>query len=295
MEKKLISIMLLTWNAKEITADCLESIKKQTFKDYEVILIDNASEDDSSKYLKKKFPFVKIVQNKENLGYAGGHNSGIKKAIGDYFLILNNDVVLAENFLEEMWKNRKKADILGIKNYFYDKRNVFWAIGSKVNKFTMVASLIGNKEVDNGQYDKKEIDQAVGSAMLVNKKVIDKVGFLDESFFAYYEETEWQTRAQNAGFKISWVPSAKLWHKVAYSYGGSKSPTASYYLVRNRGYYIQKWSKYKLIAYPYWIFEIFMRIAYGLVKNKEYAKLSWKGARDFFKGIKGKIKGYDCL
>jgi len=295
MKKNLISIMLLNWNAKEVTADCLESIKKQTFKNYEVILIDNGSTDGSSPYLKKKFPFVKLVQNKKNLGYAGGHNSGIKKAKGDYFLILNNDVVLANNFLEELWKNRKKADILGIKNYFFDKKDVFWAIGSKVNKFTMVASLIGNKEKDIGQYDKRDIDQAVGSAMLVNRKVIDKVNFLDESFFAYYEETEWQTRAQNAGFTISWVPSAKLWHKVAYSYGGEKAPIPAYYLIRNRGYYIQKWSKYKLIAYPHWILEVFMRIAYGLIKNRKYARLSLKGAIDFFKGIKGKLEGHDFL
>ena len=294
MGKPLISIMLLTWNAKEVTADCIESIKKQTFKDYEVLLIDNGSTDGTVKYLKKKFPFIKLVENKKNIGYAGGHNSGISKAKADYILVLNNDVVLDKNFLQELWNNRNKADILGIKNYFYDKRDVFWAIGSSVNEYLMVAKLKGNKEKDVGQYDKMDIDQAVGSAMLVNKKVIDKVGFLDASLFAYYEETEWQTRAQRAGFKISWVPSAKLWHKVAYSYGGEKSPIAAYYLVRNRGYYIQRWGKYKILAYPYWVLEVFMRIAYGLLKNRKYAKLSLKGAIDFFRGIRGKIE-YDSL
>jgi len=282
--------MLLTWNAKDVTADCIESIKKQTFKDYEVVLVDNGSTDGTCKYLKKKFPFIKLVQNKKNLGYAGGHNSGIGKAKANYFLILNNDVVLAENFLEELWKNKDKADILGIKNYFYDKRNVFWAIGSNVNEYLMTARLKGNKEKDVGQYDKSNIDQAVGSAMLVNKKVIDKVGFLDASLFAYYEETEWQTRAQRAGFKVSWVPTAKLWHKVAYSYGGEKSPITTYYLIRNRGYYIKKWGRYKIIAYPYWALEVFVRIAYGLLKNRKYARLSLRGAMDFFKGVRGKIK-----
>ena len=289
MKKPLISIMLLTWNAKEITADCLKSIEKQTFKNYEVVLIENGSTDGSASYLKKRFPFIKLVENKKNLGYAGGHNSGIKKAQGDYFLILNNDIVLDKDFLKELWKHKNKADILGVKNYFFDRKNILWAIGSKINKFTMRARLIANKEKDLGQYDNSEVDQAVGSAMLINKKVIDKVNFLDESFFAYYEETEWQSRAQNAGFEISWVPSAKLWHKVAYSYGGKKAIIPAYYLVRNRGYYIKKYSKYKIIAYPYWFLEVFMRIIYGLIKDGNYAKMSLKGAKDFFKGIKGKL------
>jgi GT2 family glycosyltransferase len=295
MGKDLISIMLLNWNGKDVTADCLESIKKQTFKNYEVILIDNASTDGSSKYLKKKYPFVRLVQNKKNLGYAGGHNSGIKSAKGNYLLIINNDIVLDKNFLKEIWKNKDKADILGVKNYFYDHKDIFWAIGSSLNEVLMVARLKGNKEKDIGQYDKADVDQAVGSAMLVNKKVIDKVNLFDESLFAYYEETEWQTRAQRAGFTISWVPTAKLWHKVAYSYGGEKSPTAAYYLVRNRAYYIKKWGKHKLIAYSYWTIEVLARIIYGLLKNRRYARLSLRGALDFFNGVKGKIDGTDCL
>jgi len=289
MKENLISILLLTWNAKEITADCIESIKKQTYKNYELIVIDNASKDGTPEYLKKRFPFIKLVLNKENVGYAGGHNEGFKKAKGKYLLILNNDVVLDKNFLKELWKNKDKADILGIKNYYFDKKNTFWAIGSRVNKYTMKATLIGNKEEDGGQYDLSEIDQAVGSAMLVNRKVIETVGFLDASFFAYYEETEWQTRAIEKEFTISWVPTAKLWHKVAYSYGGNKNPIQAYYLVRNRAYYIQRWSEYKFIAYFSWIAEVLIRILYGFLKNKTYSKMTFLGARDFFKGIKGKI------
>jgi len=288
MKTPQISIIILNWNGKEITKDCLESLKKQNFKEYEIILVDNASTDDSSKYLKKKFPKIKLIQNKKNIGYAGGNNIGIKKAKGDYILILNNDTVLDNNFLNELWGNKNKANILGVKNYYFDKKNIIWAIGSKVNRFTMRAKLIGNGLMDSKEIDKRDIEHAVGSAMLINKKVIDKIGFLDNSFFAYYEETEWQTRAQNAGFKISWVPTAKLWHKVAYSTGGGRSPFSAYYLVRNRGYYIKKWAKYKLIAYPYWFLEVFMRICYGLVKDKKYAKASFRGMIDFLKGVKGK-------
>jgi GT2 family glycosyltransferase len=285
----MISIIILNWNGKKITEACLDSIKKQTSKDYEVILIDNASTDGSSKYLKKKFPFIKLIQNKKNLGYAGGNNLGVKQVKGDYILILNNDVVLDKNFLKELWINRKKADILGVKNYYFDKKNVIWTIGSKVNKFTMKAKLMGKGLVDSGNIDKIKIDHAVGSAMLINRKVIDKIGFLNENYFAYYEETEWQTRAQKSEFKISWVPTAKLWHKVGFSTGGGRTPLSAYYLVRNRGYFIKRWAKYKLIAYLIWLIEIIMRVIYGLIKNYQYAKMSFRGMIDFFMGKKGKF------
>lgn len=286
----MISIVILNWNGKKITEECLKSIIPQINKQFEIIVVDNGSTDESVSYLKKKFKKVKFVISKDNLGYVGGNNLGVFKSKGNYFLILNNDIIVADNFLKEIWKNKDKADILGVKNYFYDKKNILWAIGSKVNRLTMKASLIGNKEEDKGQYDKEDVDQAVGSAMLINKRVINKIGFLDKNYFAYYEETEWQTRAQNAGFKISWIPSVKLWHKVAYSTGGGRSPLSAYYLVRNRGYFIKKWSKHKLIAYPYWGLEILMRILYGLIKDREYAFMTWKGTKDFLKGKKGKLK-----
>ena len=284
-----ISIIILNWNGKKITSGCLKSIKNQSFKEYEIIVVDNASSDGSQEYFKKKFPKVKLIENKENLGYAGGNNIGIKKANADYILILNNDTILDKNFLEELWKERNKADILGVKNYYFDKKNLVWAIGSKVNKFTMKAKLVGNKLIDSKDIDKMEIEHAVGSAIFLNKKVIDKIGFLDEDYFAYYEETEWQTRAINAGFKISWVPSAKLWHKVAYSTGGGRSPMSAYYLVRNRAYYIKKYGKYVVVAWTVWFMEVFARVVYGIIKNREYAKMSFKGMRDFFKGKRGKI------
>ncbi len=285
----MLSIIILNWNGGKIIGECLDSIKKQTFKDYEIIAVDNNSSDGSLAFLKTNYPRIKLIQNKKNLGYAGGNVIGAKKARGNYLLILNNDTVLDKNFLKELWRNRKKADILGVKNYYFDKKKTIWAIGSKVNKFTMKANLVGNKLIDSKDVDKMKIEQAVGSAMLINKNVIRKVGFFDESFFAYYEETEWQTRAIKNGFKISWVPSAKLWHRVAYSTGGGRSPLSAYYLVRNRAYFIKKWAKWEIIAWGYWSLEVLARIIYGMIKDRKYAKMSLKGMADFFKGKVGML------
>jgi len=182
----MISVVILNWNGKKVTADCLDSVKGQTFKNYEVILVDNASDDGSCGYLKKKFPFVKLIRNEENLGYAGGNNVGVKSARGKYILILNNDVILDRSFLSELWKNRNKADILGVKNYYFNKKNVIWAVGSSVNKFTMRAGLVGNKLKDSENVNKMKIEHAVGSAIFINKKVIDKIGFLNEDFFCVF-------------------------------------------------------------------------------------------------------------
>lgn len=286
----MISIIILNWNGKKMTEKCLNSLIPQINKNFEIIIVDNASADGSPKYLRKKFPKIKLVQSKKNLGYAGGNNLGVKNAKGDYYLILNNDLIVDKNFLKEISKNKDNADILGVKNYYYNKKDILWSVGSKINKFTMKAHLIGNKEKDSGQYDKNFIPpQVTGSAMLINKKVIDKIGFLDESYFAYYEETEWQTRAKRSGFSINWIPTAKLWHKVGFSTGGGRTPLSAYYLIRNRGFFIQKWAKWKIIAWPIWFFEVAMRIFYGLLKDKKYAKMSWKGMSNFLNNKKWKF------
>jgi len=288
MKSPLISIIILNWNGKEMTEECLNSLLPQITTSFEVIVVDNGSTDGSLEYLKKKFPFIKLIKNKENLGYAGGNNLGVKNAKGNYVLILNNDIVLDNNFLKEILKHKNKADILGVKNYYYDKKNTIWAIGSKLNNWIMKSSLVGNKKEDKGQLDKIKVDYIVGSAMLINKKVIDKIGFLNAEYFAYCEETEWQIRAKNAGFKTSWIPTAKLWHKVGFSTGGGRTPLSAYYLIRNRAYLIKNFSKHKLISWLFWILEVKLRIFYGLIKNRKYAKTSCLGMMDFFKGVKGK-------
>ena len=107
-----------------MTEECLNSLMPQTNKNFEIIVVDNGSTDGSPKYLIKKFPKINLIQNKKNLGYAEGNNIGVKNAKGSFILILNNDVVLDKNFLKEVWKNKTKADILGVKNYYYDKKNI---------------------------------------------------------------------------------------------------------------------------------------------------------------------------
>lgn len=277
-----VSIVVLNWDGKAITEECLKSIEDQSYQDYEVIVVDNASTDDSVPYLRKKFPKFTYLINTNNLGYAGGNNTGIKNAKGSYILILNNDIVLDKHFLKELVLNKNKADILGVKNYYYDRKDILWAVGVKINPLTLVAILVGKKEKDIGQYDNYNPHQIVGSSMFVKREVFNKIGYFDEKFFCYVEETEWQTRALNAGFETALVPTAKLWHRVAYSTGGGDSPLSAYYLVRNRAYYIERWAKFKILAYLVWVAEVTLRFSRGIIKgNWNYSKASLRGFKDY--------------
>lgn len=287
----LVSIILVNWNGKEINDDCIKSLEAQSFKDFEIVFVDNASTDGSYEHVKKTYPEVRTFETGANLGFAGGNNYGIKRAKGDYIFMLNNDTVCDKDMLKNLVAEKDSADILGCKIYYYEPKDVFWSVASKVNRLTSKASLVGKGEKDKGQHDEKKfVDQVVGAAIFINKKVFEKIGYLDENYFMYYEETEWQTRARKAGFKTMYVPDAKLWHKVAFSSGGD-GPFSIYYLVRNRFYYIKDgFSKlHWLHMFPLTFLENIFRICLYLVKGKpKTAKAVINGTIDFLKGKRGK-------
>lgn len=295
MKNNLISIIIVNWNGKEVTIKLLESIGEQTYQNYEVIVVDNHSSDGSVKALQyieehPASPNLKLIVNNHNEGYVGGNNIGISQAKGDYILVLNNDLTLDSTFLEELIKDKDKADILGVKNYYASSFDTLWSVGSKVNKWTMKASLVGIKEKDKGQYDKGYTPKhIVGSAMFAKREVWDSIGHLNPDYFCYYEETEWQTRAKLAGFSINWCPTARLWHKVAYSSGGGSSPTSQYYLVRNRGKFLSKYAPHKGVAHMSLIVESLLRTALSVCKLRLKGSLApIKGYFAFLAGETGK-------
>ena len=287
----LVSIVLVNWNGKSINDDCIDSLNAQSFKDFEIIFVDNASTDGSYEHVKKKYPGVKTFETGANLGFAGGNNYGIKKANGEYIFLLNNDTVCDKDLLKNLVSERNNADILGCKIYYYEPKDVIWSVASRVNKITAKASLVGRGEKDRGQYDKKRyVEQVVGCAILINKKIFEEIGYLNEDYFMYYEETEWQTRARKAGFKTMYVPDAKLWHKVAFSSGGGVTPLSIYYLVRNRMYYIKNnWNLLlKPIAYCSAYIEAVARVILYKIKRKDkLVEAVIRGIKDSHKGVIG--------
>jgi GT2 family glycosyltransferase len=217
-----VSIIILNWNGLEDTIDCLESLKKITYPNYEVIVVDNGSREKDAQVLNDNFgDYIHLIRNQKNYGYTGGNNIGIRYASStsspDYFLIMNNDVVVTPDFLTPMIetaKNDQSIGILGPKLYYHNFPGIIYSTGIKTNIWLGSFSSIGHKQLDRGQYDvQQEVDSIAGSCLLVSKDVIHKIGLFDESFFSYCDEIDYCFRAQRAGFRNMYVPQAIAWHK----------------------------------------------------------------------------------
>lgn len=259
-----VSIVILNYNGLKDTIECLKSLFKVNLEKIKlrILVIDNASYDYSAETIRKfsktgkhsNMLTLEVIENENNLGFAGGNNVGIKEALSggaDYIMLLNNDTVVDKDFLVrlvEIFSKDKKIGIVVPKIYFYpgfefykdrykdkEKGKVIWYAGAKMDWKNLIGSHLGVDEVDNGQYDKiYETEFATGCCMLIKKEVFEKVGFLDEKYFLYYEDSDFAMRAKRKGFKIIFAPSAIVWHKNAGSGGGSGSKLQDYYITRNR-------------------------------------------------------------
>jgi GT2 family glycosyltransferase len=292
-KKELVSFIVVNYNGEKVVLDCINSIYKQEYNKIEIIVVDSGSRDNSINEIKKRFPKVKILILGKNRGYAGGINEGLKKSKGDYIVVMNNDLVVDRRIIKEILKRKNEADLFGVKNYYISKPDTLWATGVNLNRLIMKARIMGNKEKDVGQYDRDNFEHIVGSFIFIKRNVFEKIGNFDEDIFCYYEETEFQERAKRNGFKILFVPRAKVLHHVAYSSGGGANKKTDYYLIRNRGKFIKKYQKawLKPIAYASLFFEAgfraFRQIASFKFKDSLY---SLRGFMDFVRMVGGEIK-----
>jgi len=252
-----VSIIVLNWNGVRDTVECLESLKKITYPNYEVIVVDNGSTGDDADVLEERFgDYIHLIRNDENYGYAGGNNTGMRYALEnsapEYVLLLNNDTTVAPCFLERMVEVAGGDDgtgIVGPKVYYHAFPDRIWGAGGRVSMRTGRTFHIGMKETDRGQYDAgREVDYIPGCCLLVKAEVIKKVGLLDESYFCYWEETDYCFRAREAGYRSVYVPEAKIWHKAPLKLsvwdrgaaGGKVSGLYRYYLTRNSFKFLRK-------------------------------------------------------
>src|SRR3972149_9273866 len=247
-----VTIVVLNYKGLENTIACLDSLRKCEKDSHktEFVVVDNNSDDGSFKAL-SKIKDIDLVENHKNLGYAGGNNTGIKKALGqnaDAVLIVNNDTIVDKTFLVNLIRGLDAGDIVSPKIYFapgfefhksrYTKSQlgkVIWYAGGKIDWRNIIGKHIGVDDVDHSQFSKrKEVDLATGACMLVKKQVFEKIGFFDEKYFLYLEDMDFCVRTLKAGFKILFEPKAIIWHKNAGSAGGSGSVLQDYFITRNR-------------------------------------------------------------
>lgn len=236
----MVSVVILNFNGKKYLDDCITSVLAQTFRDYEVIIVDNGSSDGSVEYLETQYPWVKVVKNRENLGFAEGTNTGIRQAKGEYILTLNNDTRMDNRFLECLIRVMKSDGGVGIcapKMIFCDNR--INSAGICISR-SGAAWDRGMSEPDKGQYDsQQEVFGSCAGAALYRREMLEEIGLFDEDFFLYMEDVDLAFRGRLAGWKCFYVPDAKVHHV----YGGTTgvgSDLSVYYGNRNILWYVVK-------------------------------------------------------
>lgn len=235
-----VCVILLNWNGKKDTLDCLKSLA-QVETEHQVIVVDNGSTDDSVSSIRHLFPDVALLETGENLGYAEGNNVGIRFALqqrANYIFILNNDTTVSPTILSAFLKN-PDAPIQGAKAHLMSDPSLLDHLGGNWNPTRGEFDLIGAGEQAELWTAPLTLDYVCGVALFVKAEVFHQVGLFDKRYFLFWEESDWCLRAKRAGFSSTYCPEAKLFHKVSASFTGGK-PHTTYFWWRNRLLWIEK-------------------------------------------------------
>lgn len=266
-----VSISLVTWHSREYLPECLESISKQTFTDYSIIVVDNASNDGSVEYIQKNYPQIKIIQNKKNHGYSKAHNQAIQTTKSDYVLCLNPDIILTSDYLAKlvgkMEDNQRIGSIAG-KLYRLEgpadlnkqpDSVTIDSTGLQIFKSRKVVNR-GEGAIDKGQFDQpQDVFGHSGALVLYRRQALVDCAvedeYFDEDFFAYKEDVDLAWRLSLRNWRISYEPAAIAWHKRRRQAKQRKNKKVNYYSYRNHLWLLVKnevpdlfWSNFLSIA-----------------------------------------------
>jgi GT2 family glycosyltransferase len=249
-----IYTIIVNWNGRLHILKCLQSLTALRIwqKGLSVVVVDNASSDDSVTLIRKSFPAVTVLEMKSNKGFTGGNNIGISYALAhgaEYIWLLNNDTVVDKNVLSVISAfDDPTVGACGSKIYFakgheyhggrykeQDRGKVIWYAGGKIDWENMYASHKGVDEIDRGQYDKsEETDYITGCSFFIRSTVLRTIGVFDEQYYLYLEDLDLSLRIQRGGWKTLYVPSSVVWHMNAGSSGRPGNILHEYYITRNR-------------------------------------------------------------
>jgi len=264
-----VSIIILNWNGYRDTAECLESLKKIKYSNHNIIVVDNGSTDGSPEKIEREHPEVRLIRNKDNLGFAEGNNVGIRAALADnadHVLLLNNDTIVDENFLAELVgaaENHPQYSIFGPKIFYYADPTRIWFAGGMLSGWTGRPYMLGKDQKDGENYSQtKEVDFITGCAMMVRRDVLENVGSLDADYFNNVEDVDFCLRASSKGYRSFYVPASVVYHKVSSAMGGIFTPFHIYYQTRNILLFNKKQGIARLFYLPSIWFSFGRRVIY---------------------------------
>lgn len=250
-----VAVVVLNWNGKDDTLACLDSLARVAYEPLDVLVVDNASSDDSETAIRTAFPDLELIQTGRNLGYAGGNNVGIRRALelgADYIWILNNDTVVNPEAIDHLVARMESDPSLGICGsslLYHDDPQIVQAYGgARYNRWTSRTRYLGQFESYDPEIDATAVELALdmvsGAAAFVRRAFVEEVGLMCEDYFLYFEEIDWATRARGR-FGLGVAPKSVVWHKEGKSAGThreewKRSELADYYGIRNRFLFTRK-------------------------------------------------------
>ncbi len=235
----LVAYVILNWNQAELTLGCLESLSKQDYERYVIIVVDNGSTDGSPVLISQAHSEVILVEEDENKGYSFGNNVGIQCALeqhADYVCLLNNDTLIEPTMLTQMVRvaqSDPQIGMVGPTMYYADPSSMIWAGANKIDwrQACAIRNGLGKSGVPDAQTP-VQADYIDTCAILVKREVIEKIGLMNPAYFINFDDLDWNVRARRAGYKIVYAPAACMWHKVSAAMGLA-SPATTYYMTRN--------------------------------------------------------------
>lgn len=290
-----LSVITINYNGFKDTCALLDSISPAP-DDVEIIVVDNASREDEATWLQTRYPHVTVVRSRENLGFAGGNNLGIKAAHGRYLFFVNNDTEFPEQWnIDKLIERFSASDKIGVVcpkiRFFWDHRPIQFAGYTPLSTITMRNRSIGFGEEDRGQYEQPHpTPYAHGAAMLVRREALEKTGMMPECFFLYYEELDWSVMFQRAGYELWYDPCFTIYHKESQT-TGQASPLRTYYITRNRLLFAKRNMAVPVrwLTYGYLVGAVAVRdIIKQLTQHRiDLLKATLSGIADFIKGRDG--------
>lgn len=286
-----ISIVTVNYNGWKDTCELIDSLSDVVRSvTYEIIVVDNASKGDDVKILRERYPDLKLIESKVNLGFAGGNNLGIREAEGCYIFLLNNDTIVKDDGFSKLIDRFETDPVIGVvcpKIKFIESGNPIQFAGyTPLSAITLRNSLIGFGEQDQHQYDEAHISPyAHGAAMMIKRDAIEHAGMMPECYFLYYEELDWSERIKEAGFEIWYEPQCYIIHKESRS-TGQESPLRTYYLTRNRLLFARR-NRKGVLRFMSYVYQVCLSLPVNLYRfskkgRSDLQQAALKGVKDFF-------------